>query len=48
MYIDEIRAFIDAARGDGVFPNSLEEDHRVLKLLYAMERSDKLARFIEV
>ena len=48
MYIDEIRAFIDAVRGDSVFPNSLEEDHRVLKLLYAMERSDKLARFIEV
>lgn len=48
MYIEEIRAFIDAARGDSVFPNSLEEDHRVLKLLYAIERSDKLACFIEV
>lgn len=48
MYIDEIRAFIDAVRGNSVFPNSLEEDHRVLKLLYAIERSDKLARFIEV
>lgn len=48
MYIDEIRAFLDAVAGKAAFPNTLEQDHRVLKLLYAMERSDRLSRFEEV
>jgi predicted dehydrogenase len=48
MYIDEIRAFLDAVAGKAPFPNTLEQDHRVLKLLYAMERSDRLARFEEI
>jgi hypothetical protein len=37
MYIDEMKAFISAIEGKGKFPNSLEEDVRVLKLLYQME-----------
>jgi len=45
MYIDEIRAFLDAVAGKSAFPNTLERDHRVLKLLYALERSDNAARF---
>lgn len=45
MYIDEIRAFLDAIAGKAEFPNSLEKDHRVLKLLYALERSDATATF---
>ncbi|MEN7432871.1 Gfo/Idh/MocA family oxidoreductase [Chromobacterium sp. TRC.1.1.SA] len=45
MYIDEIRAFLDAVAGKAAFPNSLEQDHRVLKLLYALERSDATATF---
>ncbi|MGY8625992.1 hypothetical protein B0T37_19515 [Chromobacterium violaceum] len=45
MYIDEIRAFLDATIGKAAFPNSLEQDHRVLKLLYALERSDATATF---
>ncbi|MBV8467929.1 MAG: Gfo/Idh/MocA family oxidoreductase [Burkholderiales bacterium] len=45
MYIDEIRAFLDAVAGKAPFPNSLAQDHRVLKLLYALERSDNTATF---
>jgi predicted dehydrogenase len=45
MYIDEIRAFLEAVRGEAAFPNTLERDHRVLKLLYALERSDDMAQF---
>lgn len=45
MYIDEIRAFLDAVVGNATFPNSLEKDHQVLKLLYALERSDDTATF---
>lgn len=38
MYIDEIRAFVDAARGKkNAFPNSLEKDMEVLKVLYRAE-----------
>jgi predicted dehydrogenase len=48
MYIDEIRAFLDAVAGKSTFPNTLERDHRVLKLLYALERSDHTARFQDV
>lgn len=48
MYIDEIRAFLDAVAGKGTFPNSLEQDHRVLKLLYAIERSDQSASFVSL
>jgi predicted dehydrogenase len=48
MYIDEIRAFLDAVGGGAAFPNSLEQDHKVLKLLYALERSDRLSRFEEI
>ena len=45
MYIDEISAFMSAVQGSGAFPNSLQKDHRVLKLLYALERSDKTSQF---
>lgn len=45
MYIDEIRAFLEAVAGKVPFPNTLENDHRVLKLLYALERSDATATF---
>ena len=43
MYIDEIKSFIDALEGKRTFMNTLENDHRVLKLLYAIEESDKKA-----
>lgn len=48
MYIDEVRAFLDAVRGAAAFPNTLADDHKVLKLLYSLERSDRLAMFVEV
>lgn len=37
MYIEEVDRFISAAKGEGVFPNSLEDDISVLKLLYKIE-----------
>lgn len=40
MYIDEMEAFLKAAKNEIVFPNSLEHDHKVLKVLYAVESSD--------
>lgn len=40
MYIDEMEAFIKAANNEILFPNSLEHDHKVLKVLYAVESSD--------
>lgn len=45
MYIDEIQSFLDAVSGKAPFPNTLEKDHRVLKLLYAIERSNDTATF---
>lgn len=37
MYIDEMRSFIGAVEGKGSFPNSLDDDIRVLKILYGVE-----------
>jgi len=46
MYIEELRAFIDAVAGGEPFVNSLESDHRVLRLLYEIERSSKLSTHV--
>lgn len=40
MYIDEMEMFTNAAFITGSYPNSLEHDHKVLKVLYAVENSD--------
>lgn len=48
MYIDEIENFIQAIRGEKEFINTLERDHAVLKLLYAIEESDKKSQYIQV
>lgn len=40
MYIDEMEAFLNAAKREKDFPNTLEHDHKVLKVLYAVESSD--------
>lgn len=48
MYIDELKAFIDAVSESQPFVNTLENDHRVLKLLYAIEQADKSGRYIEI
>jgi predicted dehydrogenase len=47
MYIDELKAFIDAIEGKAPFTNRMENDHNVLKLLYAIEESDKIGRYVE-
>ncbi|QWV95971.1 Gfo/Idh/MocA family oxidoreductase [Geomonas nitrogeniifigens] len=46
MYIDEIQNFIDAMNGVRPFANTLETDHTVLKLLYAVEKSDQTSSFV--
>jgi Predicted dehydrogenases and related proteins len=48
MYIEEIRSFIAAIEGKGVFPNDMENDHRVLKLLYAVEEADRTSSYVRV
>ncbi|WP_293937408.1 Gfo/Idh/MocA family protein [Sphingobacterium sp. UBA5996] len=40
MYIDEMDMFTNAAFNAKSYPNSLEHDHKVLKVLYAVENSD--------
>jgi predicted dehydrogenase len=40
MYIDEMSSFLMAVNNQVIFPNSLEHDYRVLKILYAVESSD--------
>lgn len=37
MYIDEIQSFIENINGKGKFPNSLDEDIEILKLLHEVE-----------
>jgi predicted dehydrogenase len=39
MYIDEMRAFADACAGTAPYPYSMTQDHRLLEVLYAAERS---------
>jgi predicted dehydrogenase len=47
MYIEEVRNFLDAIRGNKPFFNTMEEDLRVLELLYKAERSDMSSAFVE-
>ncbi|MHB1126566.1 MAG: Gfo/Idh/MocA family protein [Bacillota bacterium] len=46
MYIEELRSFINAIRDNTPFTNTMERDHQVLKLLYAIEESDKTKQFV--
>jgi hypothetical protein len=46
MYIEEVRNFIEAIEGKRPFSNSLENDHRVLKLLYAIEEADRSSAYV--
>lgn len=46
MYIDELAAFLKAARGEAPFVNTLEKDHMVLKILYAIEQADRESRVV--
>ncbi|HEX3032890.1 MAG TPA: Gfo/Idh/MocA family oxidoreductase [Bacillota bacterium] len=46
MYIEEIRCFVSAIQGEQPFINSMENDHKVLKLLYAIEESDRTSTLV--
>jgi predicted dehydrogenase len=46
MYIDEVQNFLAAAQGNGKFINDMENDWRVLKLLYAVEESHKTSQYV--
>ena len=41
MYIDEMRAFVDSARGIKPFPNTLDEDIGILNILEKAEQTNK-------
>lgn len=46
MYIEEVRNFLDAVQGKRTYLNTLEKDHVVLKMLYAVEEADRTSRII--
>ena len=48
MYIDELNCFIQSIHNKKKYLNSLEEDHRVLKILYAVENSNQFNKIIEI
>jgi hypothetical protein len=41
MYIEEIRAYINGFTGKGIYPNTIDDDIKVLKLLNQIENSDE-------
>jgi hypothetical protein len=41
MYIDEMRSFLAAARGEGTFPNTLADDVRILEILETVESTNR-------
>ncbi len=48
MYIDEMSAFFKGIENPSSYVNTLEEDHKVLKVLYLMERSYAEKKFVNV
>lgn len=46
MYIDEVENFILAIERKRPFLNTLDNDHRVLKLLYSIEESDRTSSIV--
>ncbi len=48
MYIDEMNAFLKGIESPSTYVNTLEEDHKVLKLLYMMEKSYAEKKFVKV
>ncbi len=47
MYIDEMNSFFNAVKGESHFINTLDSDHRVLRLLYAAEESCRTKKFVQ-
>lgn len=48
MYIDEMHAFLNGIKNPASYVNTLEGDHKVLKLLYLMEQSYTEKKFVDV
>jgi predicted dehydrogenase len=48
MYFDELNNFFDAIEGKDNFFNTMEFDHKILKLLYAIENSYKTEQPIKI
>jgi predicted dehydrogenase len=48
MYIDEVKNFVQAAQNGTLSANTLEKDLQVLKVLYAIEKSDRTSQFINI
>lgn len=48
MYIDEMHAFFKGVNEPASYVNTLEDDHKVLKLLYMMEQSYRDKKFTPV
>ncbi len=46
MYIDEMDSFMRAALHHGTFENTLENDYRILNILYAVEKSYGEKKFV--
>jgi predicted dehydrogenase len=47
MYVEEMRHFFDAVAKKRPFIQTLEDDHAVLRLLYAVEESDRSSRILD-
>ena len=43
-YVDEMRAYLQAVRGEAPWPYPLREDLRILRILADAERSDSVTR----
>jgi predicted dehydrogenase len=39
MYVEEMSSYVKACEGESTYPYSMEDDHRVLNVLYTAERS---------
>jgi hypothetical protein len=48
MYIDEMNTFANAVLGKEKYPNTLEHDHKILKVLYKAEKSYQQKQFQEI
>jgi predicted dehydrogenase len=48
MYIEEMRAFLMAIKGEGKYPYTFEEDRKILHLLYTAEKSSDTGAHIKV
>lgn len=48
MYNDEIRAFVDAIKGVKEYPHTFEENRRLLKTLFALEKSSQSGKRVTI